>query len=229
MITRDLANTQSVGAFNAPAAGDFHSCTVTGFTCTCGGFVSTDIGFLGFGGRIIDRLGLRENFAAVVAAVQAKANVTTSAESTAMVKYYGLTIGLQHSSSTCSGGFSNYSTDEWVNDYPLVEVSTATSTGASFYSVEGADVAAASARLMTTGLTSSTSTGYAEYAGRAPVFDLVGAKRYIRMMIAPHIEATGCGSPTLSVNGILIFGDPGAGPHSTSIRGRIHVTSGCST
>jgi len=229
MITRDLANLQVVGAFDSPAAGDFHSCTVTGFTCTCGGFVSTDIGFLGFGGRMIDRLGLRENFAAVAAAVKARANVATSVESTAMLRYYGVTIGLQHSSSTCSGGFSNYSTGQWVNDYPLVEVSTATSTGASYYTVEGADVAAVTARLMTTGLSSSTSTGYAEYAGPAAEFDLCGAKRFIRMMVAPHIEATGCASPSLSVTGVLIFGDPGSGPHSTNIRGRIHVTSGCST
>lgn len=235
MITRDLASLQAVDGFNTPSTGagnapaPFHSCTVAGFTSACAGQLSTDVGYFAWGGVLVDRLGLTQRFSAVAALVRARAQVTTSAESTAMVKYYGVTIGLQHSSSTCSGDFENYSTGTWVEDYPLVQVSTATSTTGSFYTAEGAIVADAQAALMSTALTSSTSTGYAHYAGPVPVFPLEGAQRYIRMVVAPHIEVTGCGSPGLFVDGVLLFGYPDTAPLSTSIKGRIQVTSACST
>ena len=234
MITRELKNIQVVGAFNTPSTGTghtlaaFHSCTVAGFTCTCAGVVSTDTGYFGFPGRMIDRLGLSENFSAVAVGVTARAAITTTVASTASVQYHGLTIGLQHTCST-GGTWANYSTGSWIEDYPLVRVSTSTSTGDSYYTAEKARFSDFSAALMSTALTSSTSTGYAEYAGPAPVFELTGAKRYVRPVIAPHIEVTGCGAPGLEVSGVLIFGHPDKGPHSTSIRARVHVTSACST
>ena len=235
MITRDVASLQVVSGFNTPSTGAahtlaaFHSCTVAGFTSACGGFLSTDIGFFGHGGVMVDRFGLRDAFGAVAVAIQARAAVATSADSTAYVKYYGLTIGLQDSCTTCSADFGNYSTGTWVTDYPLAQVSTATSTSASFYTQEGRRVSENSAALMSTALTSSTSTGYAHYAGPAPVFDLAGAGRYLRTMIAPHIEVTGCASPGMEVFGTLVFGYPGKAPFSTGLRGRIQVTSACST
>lgn len=234
MITRELKNIQVVPGFHTPgsyaAPALFHSCTVAGFTSACGGPLSTDVGYYAWGGPIIDRLALNDSFNAVAVALNARADITTSVESTAMVKYYGLTIGLQHSSSTAASGFSNLSTGEWVIDYPLQQVSTATSTAAGLYTVEGAGVAASHAGLLSTALSSSTSTGYAVYVGPAPVFSLEAAKRYVRAVVAPHIEVTGCGSPGLSVNGVLVFGYPGSGPASTDApRGRVQVTSACST
>ena len=243
MITRDLGNITVVSAFDSTAAAGYRSCTVSGTgTCTCAGVLSTDLGIFGFGGFMIDRLGLKDTYSAVAVAVDARAEVQTSAASTVQLTYYAITAGLQHSSSTCSGGFTNLSTGQWVTDRPLVIQTTSTSTAATNYSAEGALVALPLAVISSTAAGLTTSTGYARYLGEAPVFALDAAKRFIRVVIAPNITTTGCATPAMNVTASLIFGDPGRGPfeifnvdgtESTAIgsrvRGRVHVTTGCST
>ncbi len=87
------------------------------------------------------------------------------------------------------------------------------------------------AAVMTTALTSATSTGNALFiGGPAPVFNIAPAKRFLRAVIGPHIESSGCASPTMFVQGgVMVFGDPDKGPAESTIRGRIHVTSASST
>ena len=247
MITRDLGNITVVSAFDSAAAGGYRSCAGgPGGTCTCAGVLSTGLGLFGFGGFMIDRLGLKDSYSAVAVAVDARAEVATSAASSVQLTYYAITAGLQHSSSTCSDGFTNLSTGQWVTDRPLVIQTTSTSTGSAgaayFNGNEGFLVATPQAVISSTVAGLTTSTGYARYLGEAPVFALDAAKRFIRVVIAPNITTTGCATPVMNVNASLIFGDPSRGPFDiinvdgtestqvgSRIRGRVHVTTGCST
>ena len=247
MITRDLGNITVVSAFDSTAAAGYRSCTVSGTgTCTCAGVLSTGLGLFGFGGFMIDRLGLKDSYSAVAVAIDARAETQTSAASSVQLTYYAITAGLQHSSSTCSDGFTNLSTAQWVTDRPLVIQTTSTSlnsAGAAYFNGnEGFLVATPQAVISSTVAGLTTSTGYARYLGEAPVFALDTAKRFIRVVIAPNITTTGCVTPAMSVNASLIFGDPSKGPFETfnvdgtentglgqRVRGRVHVTTGCST
>ena len=86
MISRDLANLQHVHAFNGRSSVDqilpFFACADTdpaGYTCIDAGTMSTAaLGDLGFAGRIIDRLGLRQNYNAVIPLVSAWGEVVAS-------------------------------------------------------------------------------------------------------------------------------------------------------
>lgn len=242
MITNDLSNLTIVSAFDSSAAGGYRACTVAGTgTCTCGGYLSTDIGLFGFGGFMIDRFGLKDNYAAAAIAIDAQAEVGSSAASTVMLTYYAITAGLQHSSTTCSGGFSNLTTADWITNRPLLIQTTATSSGTAFgWTSEGTLVAAPIALFASVEAGNTTSTGYARYVGDAPVFNLAEAKRFIRVVIAPNILTTGCATPAMSVRASLLFGDPSNGPFivtnvdgtastQRNVRGRVIVTTGCST
>lgn len=231
MITRDLSNIQYVHAFNNKSTGvaltPFNLFTVAGQVCTCGGVLSTGIVDAGFGGPMIDRLGLLQNYSAVVPVVSAWGAVTASA-TTCQLAYMAISVGIQHSSSTCSGGFSDYSTGQWMIKHPLQHVSTATTTADAFYNSEATLVSGgANQRLMTTGQTTSTSTGYAYFvSGQVQPFSLEGAKRFLRMVVAPHIENDGCAASYMHAVGALVFGDPDAGPASTApTRARVHIAS----
>jgi archaellum component FlaG (FlaF/FlaG flagellin family) len=246
MITRDLGNLTIVSAFDSTAASGYRACTVSGTgTCTCAGVLSTDLGLFGFGGFMIDRFGLKDSYSGVAVAVDARAEVLTSAASSVELHYYAITAGLQHSSSTCSGGFTNLSTAQWLTDRPLVIQTTSTSTGsanAAYVNTDGKVVSDYSTVISSTAAGLSTSTGYARSVGEAATFALDAAKRYIRVVIAPNIMTTGCLTPAMKVNASLIFGDPGRGPFTifntcgtestalgSRVRGRVQVTTGCST
>tara|TARA_R110000751_G_scaffold67156_8_gene137067 strand:+ start:4602 stop:5330 length:729 start_codon:yes stop_codon:yes gene_type:complete len=242
MITRNLDNITVVAAFDSTAAGGYISCGGPAGTCTCAGNLSTDIGLNGFGGFMVDRLGLKDNYSAVAVALNARAEVHSSAASTVQLTYYAITAGLQHSSSTASADFTNLSTGEWVTDRPLVITTTSTVASGASYTADGALVALPLTIIssLTPGMT--TSTGYARYVGEAPVFALAAAKRYIRVVVAPTVLTTGCATPPLNVQASLIFGSPGKGPFTnynvdgtestelgSRVRGRVVVTTGCST
>ena len=233
MISRDLANTQTVHAFNPPSTGTdptaFCIVTLAGTTCTAAGTLSTAaLNGYGFGGRIIDRLGLAENYNAVVPVVSSWGEVEPCA-TTCVARFLGVSIGLQHSSSTCSADFSNYSTELWQGRRPLHMVGTSTSTAAPLYNSEAFLLSTTDQGLLTTGAT--TSSGYAVLVGGpAPAFPITGAKRFLRMVVAPHIEGVcTCGFPQLFVFGSLLFGDPDKGVASCTPRGRVVVTCACST
>jgi hypothetical protein len=224
MITRHLAETQVVHAFDQVS---FHSCTVSGLVCSCGAQDTGGALPFSYTGRLIDRLGLNRNFNAVVIAPSAYGALGASATACS-IRYFGLSLGLQHAAST-AGPFVDYSTADWPAETALQGVSTATSTGDPYYSVGNASISANNAALLTTGLTTSTSTGYATYVGQnSGAIPLTGAARFIRIIVAPHIEATGCASPPLLVSASLVFGQPDSAPGVTPL-GRVAVTSACST
>lgn len=232
MITRDLSNVQVVHAFNnkstALALAPFNLFTVAGQVCTCGGVLSTSLsGQAGFGGPMIDRLGLADNYNAVVPAISAWGAITASA-TTCSLAYMSVQVGIQHSSSTCSADFSDYSTEHWLAARPLQRTTTATTTADTFYDATGEStlVSPANAALMTTSATTSTSTGYAYYvSGPSPVFPLTGAKRFLRMVVVPRIENDGCAGSYMHVTGSFVFGDPDKGKASSTPRARVHIAS----
>lgn len=225
MITRFVAETESVSAFDNVT---FHSCTVTGFTCSCG---TVDTGGAlpnSYAGRIIDRLGLQKNFAAVKVVPSGFATFEASATS-CTINYVGVSLGVQHSSSTCSGGFTDLSTADWPAEQAFQRVSTATSTGDANYTQEAGFVSPNVASLASTAASTSTSTGYGTlntYGSGA--ISLNSAKRYLRVLVAPHIETTGCGGSFASISASLLFGHPGEAPQ-TGLRARVAVTSACSS
>ncbi|HAM40673.1 MAG TPA: hypothetical protein DCP69_04890 [Candidatus Omnitrophica bacterium] len=237
MISRDLANLQHVHAFNAPSTAEalmpYSDCgDIASFACSGDGTMSTAaLGELGFGGRIIDRLGLRQNYNSVIPLVDSWGEVLAST-TTARVRFLGVSVGLQHSSSTCSADFANYSTELWKGIRPLTIVTNTTTTCSMYNSCNQEGFNAGSTvqvGLLTTGTT--TSTGYATFvSGPETVFPLGTAKRFLRMVVAPVNYATGCEPPTyLHVVGSLLFGDADEGAASTVQRGRIVVTCACST
>lgn len=224
MITRDLASVNSVHALDQMA---FHSCTVSGFTCTCAGPINSAVSTTAYPGRLIDRLGLSRRYAAVKVVVAGYGDIQASAGSTAMTNYMGIAVGLQHSATTCSGDFTDYSTGDWGPEEAFQVVTTATSTSSPFYNVQA--LSANAAGILTTALTTSTSTGYANFVGTgATAIPLAGAKRFLRVVIAPHIETTGCAGSNMKVSASLIFGIPEEAPVASPF-GRVHVTSACST
>ena len=224
MITRGLSDVVPVHAFDQMT---FHSCTVSGFTCTCAGPINSGVGTTAFGGRIIDRLGLSRRFSAVKIALAAYGDIQVSNGSTAMINYMGVAAGLQHSATTCSADFTDYSTGDWPGEEAFQVVTTATSTSSPFYSAQ--QLSANAAGLLSTALTTSTSTGYAALHDNSSVaIPATAMKRFIRVVIAPHIETTGCGGSIMRVSGSFIFGLPEETP-AADPSGRIWVTSACSS
>lgn len=245
MFTNDLANTLHVHAFEGQSSADtlmpYHSCSAqAGFTCSAGGLLSTAAiqsdgvtsGQGGaHGGQIIDRLALKQNYNSVALLVDAWGLVLASS-TVATNRYMGVGAGLQDSSSTCSADFAAYSTAQWIGTRPLTLYTNTTTTCSQFYDCtgEGQAVSQYQSGPLTTGTT--TSSGYAVLIN-APVtvLPLTGAKRYLRMLIAPVHFADGTDTVMpMHVTGSLLFGDPDKGPAScTPQRGRAFVTSGSST
>lgn len=227
MISRDLGGVNVVHAFDQKL---FHSCTVSGFTCTCGTVDTGGALPFSLAGYIIDRLGLTRSYNSVVLSAYGMGSRQSSA-GTCTGDYVGVTLGLQHSSSTCSGGFTDYSTGTWQTERPFTWVTTATSTAASpFFSAEQALMGAPASTQLSTAASTTTSTGYiALVGGPAAGVPLDGAKRFLRLLVAPHIETTGCGGSNANIGGVLIFGDEDESPAPTVSRGRVHVTSACSS
>lgn len=228
MINRFLSEAEYVHAFDAVT---FHSCTVSGFTCSCGAQDTGGALPFSYTGRLIDRMGLSRNFQAVKLVASAQGVIQTSGVgTTAMIQYLGLSLGLQHSATTCSGGFVDWSTGDWGGEQALQNVTTATSTASGLYTVAGATVSPVGlAQVLSTALTTSTSTGYAALAsGGSNAIPITGAGRFIRIVVAPHIETTGCAGSNMTVTGGLIFGHPDAAAAPAPFA-RVFVTSGCST
>ena len=245
MIARDLANTLHVHAFEGQSSDDtlmpFASCSAqAGYACSAGGVLSTAAiqsdgvtsGQLGaFGGRIIDRLGLKQNYNSVALLVDAWGEIAASS-TVLTARYLGVAAGLQDSSSTCSADFSAFSTANWLGRRALTLYTNSTTTCSWAYDCTGEAQAVSpyQAKEMDTGTT--TSSGYAVLIN-APVtvLPITNAKRYLRMLVAPiHFnDGTNTVQP-MHVTGSLLFGDPDHGPAScTPSRGRVVVTSGTST
>jgi len=245
-LSNDLANTLHIHAFDGQSTGmvkmcAFHSCTAqAGTTCSAGGLLSTAAiqsdsvtsGQLGaFGGRIIDRLALKQNYNSVALLADAWGMILASA-TTATSRYLGVAVGLQDSSSTCSADFSAYSTAQWMGRRPLTTYVNATTTCSDFYDCTGEAQAISPYQSGNLSTGTTTSSGYCVLIN-APVsvLPLTGAKRYLRMLVAPTHFADGTDTiMPLFVTGSLLFGDQDHGPAScTPQRGRAVVTSGSST
>lgn len=245
MITRDVRQLQVVPAFVHVARFVDFSGTVG--TCACAGGIA-GAGSTYFPGFVIDRLGLEQNYRALMIAPVAYGEANSTDE-TAKTKYHALSMGLQHTSAT-GGTWADYSTGSWLENVPFWQQTTATATstasGGQFYTPVQRDAADSLGRVMTTATSTSafnpsTSTGNTWYAGPGPVFDLGGAKRYIRCLIKPIFEnALACGALGMRVSAAAIFGEPdyaqpmgGLGGPSGSLGvapiKRILVTTMCST
>lgn len=225
MITRFVSETEAVSAFDNKTV---HSCTVSGFTCSCG--VASTGGALPYSlaGRIIDRLGLGKNFNSVKV-VPVGLGVIQCSATACSIQYIGVSMGVQHSATTCSGGFTDLSTGDWPAEQPFQVVTTATSTGDVYYGQEAGFVSQNTAGLLTTSPTTSTSTGYATLNTKGSgAISLAGAARFLRVVIAPHIETTGCGGSFANISAALLFGHPDEAPQ-TGFRARVAVTSACSS
>ena len=230
MISRNLAGLVPVTAVSEAS---WHTSAGTASFCTCQPYTGASALPFGLGGRIIDRLGLVEGYASV--AVVPTATGDRSNSTTCFTNdYLGVSVGIQHSSTTCLGNFSDYSTENWAAERPLIWVTTATSTGslaAPFYNADAALLGAPASQVLTTGRPCSSSTGYLVLAGGPmTVVPTDGMKRFIRVIVSPRIETTGCGGIIATAIGAsLIFGYADSAKAGTAIRGRVHVTSGCST
>src|SRR5688572_15468541 len=177
MITRDIAGVDIVHAFDQV---NYYSCTVSGVTCTCQATAGASALASARAGRIIDRLALGRSYRAAVIAPAAYGVVMTSVESTAHLFYMDVSVGLQHACTTDASSFVDFSTEDWPAPQPLQIVTTATSTGASYYSASAKEFSDNSAAVMTTALTSSTSTSYAALAtSNIKAIDITDAKRYL--------------------------------------------------
>lgn len=232
MITRHFAETQIVTAFPYKS---FVSCTLgtAGLTSACGGTYSGALGYT-WSGFIIDRVGLAKEFNSVLivpAAFQSQAATATSTGS-----FFGFDVGLQHASST-SGSWQDYSTGEWPARQALLCQTTATATSTAVTDLAPTREALALgpiAYLMTTGGTCTTTTGMSSYVStRNMAIGLGGAQRFLRVIVRPQIEMGGttCSAIGMDFMASLVFGDPTEGPvtPSNAIRGRVIVTSGCTT
>ncbi len=212
MITRDLAGTFVVPAFDLKT---FKSCdTAPSVSC---GYNPTDSGF---NGRIIDRLGLPTQFNAAM--VVARCFAVFEASSTGQVgsfrqDYMALSVGLDHNCST-GAGWTAYATGMWSSEQALYLQSTASTWNQ--YLATATD----------TGNALCTSTGFA-IGGATAVFDLTGAKRYIRVVVTPVLHSSGC-ALQMPVTADLIFAHGVNAPVAYAdipADTVIVVTSACST
>ena len=189
-----------------------------------------------FPGFIIDRLGLQRSFGSIIIAPNAWAEVRVSDEN-ARIQHYAVGVGLQHTSAT-GGTFADYSTGDWLIDQALWRQTTATATACSMYTAVQRDTADVLGGVMSTTTSTSggvnqtvasTSTGYAYYTGPAAKFDLGGAKRYLRVLLRPVINSTACGSGSLDLSAIALFGEADESPAPDTPVKRVLVTTGCAT
>lgn len=235
MITRDVAQLQVVPGFQHNAK--FVTCENLVGTCTCAGGVA-GAGTTWFPGFMIDRLGLTQQFNSLLVAPVVYADIASSDNAgNARARYYGIGVGLQHTSAT-GGTWADYSTGAWITDQGLWSQTTATATAChTFYTAVQRDTAdtlggiMATATSTTPGLSlnaGSSSTAIAYYSGPGAKFDLTGAKRYVRVLVRPRIEALACAQGLMHISAAAIFGEPAEAPVVSPVK-RILVTTACAT
>ena len=245
MITRDAHQMQVVPGFTHGAK--IYSCAIDTYTCAEAGQTSAlgDSGW--FPGHIIDRLGLQRQYNSLLIAPVAVGQVVACSTATKLVTYMALSAGVQHASAS-GGTFTAYSTQDFLTNSGFWRQTTSTSTGGLFYTEVQRDVGnsteighgavlASTATSTSAGesiVSGTTSSGIAYYAGPGAVFDLSGAKRYLRPILRFHTWSSGGstdvnGVSHINLSAAAIFGEPGEAPASTSPSKRILVTSGCAT
>ena len=238
MITRDLSQVYVVPALVHNAR--FHSCTVTGLTCYTAGATSAIGSSEFFPGFAIDRQALPRDFRSVAIIPVVYGDITTSV-GTGNIAVSLLSAGIMHASAS-GGTFAAYSTQSWIDGKGLWRQSTATSTANKSFTQIQRDVGLTS-EIGIGGVLSSTtstadgqdmtagtsSTGFIYYAGAPPVFNLVGAKRFIKCVMRTRFETTDCGTGSYHMSGAFAFGEPDEAQPPYAPNKRILVTSGCAT
>ena len=220
MITRDTANLHAVSAF-APIAA-LHSCTVSGFTSACGSNNMSAFGNGAISGYVIDRLALPTLYNSANIGVIGYGPIQASATS-CRLQFVSVGIGVQHAA--CStAGWTDFSTGQWLTCQVGYYVSTATSTADAWWN-PGLGRAMGP---MTCAATTSTSTGLVELRA-SQAFDLTGAERFIRVVVAPRIEATGCGGSYFFLNGHVNFDYGQVEPASLANMGHVLYSTANST
>lgn len=238
MITRDVSQLFVVPALYHNAR--FNSCTVAGFTCYTDGATSAIGSSEFFPGFVIDRLALPYEYNSMAVVPTLYGNYGGSGDGTGFVTG-ALSAGIMHASAS-GGTFAAYSTGTWLVGASLWRQTTATSTANTAYSIVQKDVGYTSelgiGGLMGTATSTSagqgmvggtSSTGSLFYAGKPARFDLTGAKRFIKVVIRPQIESTGCGAGGFHMSAAAVFGEPGYANPSVAAAKRILVTTGCAT
>jgi hypothetical protein len=238
MITRDIAQLYVVPALTH--ANRFHSCTVTGLTCYTDGATSAIGSSEFFPGYVIDRLGLPRAFRSFLVAPVLHGAFGSTGTGAGDILIGSLTVGVMHASAS-GGTYAAYSTGSWLVGQSLWKQTTSTSTGSLAFSSVQRDVGFTS-EIGIGGLTSTTtstaagatinvgtsSTGLVYYAGPGPIFSTEGMKRFIKVVIRPQWETTGCGAPGFHLSAAGIFGEPDLAIPPLPAK-RILVTSGCAT
>lgn len=227
MITRDVSGTFYVPAFDRKM---FGSCAATRYDPCCGynpqmcDGVGTERS--GWNGRIIDRLALPSQFtnarviASSLAALEHCSTGVGAAEWRA--NYIGLAVGLDHNCST-GAGWTAFSTASWSAETAGYLLSTAGSTQNGY--------------LATSSTTSTSlnpmafvlSTSARGIVSAEAVFDLTAAKRFIRVVVSPRIESTGCSIQMPVEAGILFGGAQSQPPVWADLGAALIRTTGCST
>mgnify|MGYP001593683314 CR=1 FL=1 len=246
MITRELHEAYIVPMF-------VHNAKLTGCgdnnigTCTCAGGVSVASPSSGnfFPGLVVDRLGLPRNYNSLLLAPVMYAEQNSSDE-LAKVRGMAISFALQHTSAS-GGTYADYSTGDGVHNAPLWRNTTVSSTADMAaidnyaYQLDVGIAGTIGGMLVSSSSTGSgytvsagaTSTGQAYYAGAGAVYDLTGAKRYLRAVGKPILHTTACGSLGTWLSGAYVFGSPGEAPPSLlstdNVMRRILVTTPCAT
>ena len=212
MITRDIAQGFVVPAFWNNAR--FHSCTVAGYTCYKDGATSAIGTSEFFPGFVIDRLGLPGAFRSMGVAPLLFGDYGVSEPTNGTAIAATLSIGVMHASAS-GGTYAAYSTGSWMVSQPLWRQTTSTSTAAPLFSAVQRDVGNTS-EIGTGGLTSTStstaagasavagtsSTSFLYYAGPMADFAIDGAKRFIKVVIRPQFETTGCASGSFALSAV---------------------------
>lgn len=163
-------------------------------------------------GVIIDRLMLGSGINAAMPSVAGDGDIGTS---TAACSFVSVEAKIQHSSTTCADDFADYSTGSQAGTRAGFIVTNTTSTAAGI----GSGYLSTSTGLL------STSTGAFSIESNPASYDMTAAKRYLRMVLTPHLGATSSGGSKLRVQGQMIFGAADQLPYATTSTERVIITT----
>lgn len=164
----------------------------------------------GITGRIIDRLNLGRHYLSAAPMVVGDGDVGTSTVATI---FASVEAKIQDSSTTCGDDFSDFSTGFQAATRAgfIITNTTSTERGSGFLSSEDA--------------AGSTSTGAFSIETAPAAYDLTAAKRYLRMVMTPHIGASSSGGGTVRLTGLMVFGSADELPHNLASTERAVVTT----
>lgn len=164
-----------------------------------------------FAGHIINRLGtVTDRNYTTATAIAFGLSQVSSATTTVQTNFMGIAVRLQHSSTTCTAGFADYSTQYGSCQAAFINISSATSTA----SLQPGILSSAAASTAT-----STVNQYVGQVASGP-YDLTAAQQYIRIVVTPFNDATSCASVgQMELTGALLLGGAAEWPARTTSTG----------